>query len=74
MCVEITLDGNMLLTIGQLRTAIGDVPIVDGYNTPIPDNSCLCPVDVEALVGSGRFACVANDDPFCITLKTNPPL
>ena len=51
MCSEVTLrDGSIVDTIGHLRRVLG-VPIVyhEGYAPPLSDESCLCPVDVEAM-------------------------
>lgn len=70
MCIEIVVDGTRLLTMGDIRTAIGDVPVADGYRIPIPDGTCLCPVDVDALVKSGRFTREESEDPSVIRLRS----
>jgi hypothetical protein len=70
MCTQIILDGIHLLTMGQLRAAIGDVPVLGSDSEPIPDHFCLCPVDFDALVQSGKFTYVEGDDPFVVYLQS----
>ena len=78
MCQEIVIDDVECGSMGQLRAVVGDFPLHDGYDLPIPDHSCLCPVDVEAMIQSGKFVrdTRPGDDPFIIYLKTvpSPPL
>lgn len=42
-------------TIGALRSALGVAPIIrDGY-PELPDDSCLCPCDIEATAEAGGW-------------------
>ena len=49
MCQSIACGDRDITNIGELKAGIGaeNVVIRPGYGE-VPDNSCLCPVDIEA--------------------------
>ena len=48
MCVTINIDGKWCENIGELKALIGDVPFFP-FAGSMPDEVCLCPVDLDAL-------------------------
>lgn len=50
-----------LRRIGELRAALGVEPVInDGY-PPLPDESCLCPVNTEATAALAGMKAINYD-------------
>lgn len=49
MCVTVIYKGKRLSRLGHLRDQFGDAVVIDdGYYDDLPDDTCLCPVDLQA--------------------------
>lgn len=73
MCNTICIDGVWVYTLGELRAIVPNVKIADGYTIPIPDRTCLCPVDYDDLGTRFAFVGRAKHDPMAIIYKSRPP-
>lgn len=71
MCVEVIIDDDFIMSIGQLRDKIGQEPVyAEGMaylidSNPHPnDDECLCPIDLDATAALIGRTCEWKDDWF----------
>lgn len=73
MCVEIWMDGCRIESIGQMRAKLGHDPVWSDGVDPIviDDESCLCPIDVDAT--AALMGCISEFDGMDYVFLPQPP-
>jgi hypothetical protein len=65
MCRELKFNGLLIGGLGGLRRAVGAENVVfwgDGPADPIPDDTCLCVVDLEETARRAGMDCRWDDE------------
>lgn len=64
MCQVIYFGDSDITSIGELRELVGAVVLDKRFNALVewPDDSCLCPIDIEATVKLTRYTVRRRDD------------
>ena len=65
MCASIFCNGQGIATVGALRAVLGESLVHDPCYAPVdrvPDDDCLCPVDIEASALAAGYRATQMDD------------